>query len=124
VVRSDRLGQSGQHWLALRLCNSTDDEAHLEPLLSAAVATLVVAGTFVHPHHDRALAVSPLAPNSLDLSSRSDRRNKVCGCASVAHDLFVGDGQRRVVVRPLTLNGLRGGGRGEASVTRECVNKI
>ena len=61
--------------------------------------------------------MGPLLPDGLDLSASLDRSTEVCTGAPVAHDLAVCDRHGRVVVGPLTLDGLRAGGRGEAFVT-------
>lgn len=62
---------------------------NLEPLLAAAVAGAEVASALVHPHHDGALRVCPLLPDSPDLSSSGDRCAQVGLCSTVAHDLLV-----------------------------------
>ena len=91
---------------------------NLEPVFAASVAAAEVSGTLVHPNHDWALLVGPLGPDGLDLTSSSDLSRQVRGGAAIAHHLLVGDSQGRVVVRPLTLNGLWGSSWGEASVTK------
>jgi hypothetical protein len=92
-------------------------KAYLEPLFPAAIAALVVACALVHPYHNGALLMRPLRPYGLDLPTRSNLSDEIGRCATVAHDLFVGNSHGGVVVGPLTLNGLGRRGRRKPSVS-------
>jgi hypothetical protein len=88
----------------------------LKPLLPTPITRVEITTALIHPHHDRALFMRPLAPQRLDLTSRSDLCAEFCRRATVAHDFLVVDGHGGVVVGPLALNSLGRGGGGEASV--------
>jgi hypothetical protein len=89
---------------------------YFEPLLPTPITRIEITTALIHPHHDRALFMRPLAPQRLDLTSRSDLCAEFCRRATVAHDFLVVDGHGGVVVGPLALNSLGRGGGGEASV--------
>lgn len=82
--------------------------AYLEPLLATTITALVVTRALVHPNHHRPLCVRPLSPFCSDLASSGDLCDEIGRRASVAHNLPVGDGHSRVIIRPLSLNRLRG----------------
>ena len=91
-------------WLKGMLSTSVTD---LEPLLAATVAACEISSALVQPHHDWTLLVSPLGPDSSDFAASSNLGREVCRGTAVAHDLLISDGQGRVVVWPLALDGLR-----------------
>jgi hypothetical protein len=94
---------------------------YFEPLLPTPIARIEITTALIHPHHDRPLLMRPLAPQRLDLTSRSDFGAEFGRRAAVAHDFLVVDGHGGVVVGPLALNGLGRGGGGEAGVARWVV---
>jgi hypothetical protein len=116
----DRGGASIPSWSILNLYGFSKEATMRQsqdiPFLAASIAGFEVASALVHPDHDRSLLMCPLFPNSLDFTASSDRRREVGGCATVAHDLPIGDGHGRVVVGPLSLDRLRARGWCEAFV--------
>jgi hypothetical protein len=89
---------------------------YFEPLLPTPITRIEITTALIHPHHDWALFMRPLAPQRLDLTSRSNLCAELCRRATVAHDFLVVDGHGGVVVGPLALNSLGRGRGGEAGV--------
>jgi hypothetical protein len=79
----------------------------LEPALALAVAGGEGAGALVHPDHDGALLVRPLAPDGSDVLAGGDGGAQGGGCAAVACHLGIGDAHDGVIVGPLALDGRR-----------------
>ena len=78
----------------------------LEPTLARAVTRLEVSSALVEPHHNWALAVSPLVPDGGDGITRLGCGSSGCGCASIAAHASGRGRHYGVVAGPLALDGI------------------